>query len=157
MRFLLASLLLGAALGCGEDRLGPGADGLVGQWQAETMPLQPRGTMDRTLVILADGRSENHVITRGLDDGQRPGDLTDETTLFGRLIVSGSYFRVVPDSVVSQFWFEGASHQEVQRDFSGWPRDSTHFEIQGTQLTLEFYTYPADAPELTRQTLTRVQ
>jgi hypothetical protein len=39
MRFLPGSLLLGAALGCGEYRLGPGADALVGQWQAETVRL----------------------------------------------------------------------------------------------------------------------
>ncbi len=50
----------------------------------------------------------------------------------------------------------GPTHREVQHDFSGWPRDSTRYEIHANVLVLEFYTYPADAPVLTRQTLTRV-
>jgi hypothetical protein len=56
-------------------------------------------------VIRADGRSDNHVITKGVDDGRSPSDPDDETTLFGCLMMRGSYFRVLPDSVVSRYWF----------------------------------------------------
>lgn len=157
MKPLLCCLLTGAALGCGESRLAPGADSLVGQWQAETERLQPRGSMDRTLMIRPDGRSESQVVTRGLYAGQAAGDLAAETTLYGRILVRGAYFRVEPDSEVTLDRFDGSSHRVVQRNFSNWPRDSTHFEIQDARLTLEFYTYPADAPVLTRQTLTRVR
>lgn len=157
MRRLLDCLCLGAILGCGEDAVAPGVEPLVGQWQAQTEPLQPRGSLDRVLVVTADGRSESHVIDRGLYDGQAPGDLSAESVLYGRILVRGSYFTVRPDSEVTHDLFYGPAHREVQRDFSGWPRDSTRFEVRGNRLDLEFYTYPADAPVLTQRTFTRVQ
>jgi hypothetical protein len=66
-------------------------------------------------------------------------------------------FVVEPDSEVTRDVFYGPDARFVRRDFSGEPRDSTRFEVRGDHLSLEFYTYPADAPVLTRQTLTRVQ
>lgn len=157
MRFLLGYVCLGAALGCSEIAVAPETEPLVGQWQAEREPLQPRGSMERLLVITADGRSASHVIDRGLYPGQASADLSAETVLYGHILVRGSYFRVQPDSEVTHDLFYGPNHRAVQRDFSGWPRDGTRFEIRGNQLRLEFYTYPADAPVLTERTFTRVQ
>jgi hypothetical protein len=71
--------------------------------------------------------------------------------------VMSSYFLVHPDSEVTHDLFYGPMHRSVQRDFSGWPRDSTHFVIQGDGLVLEYYSYPADAPVLTEQTYNRVR
>jgi hypothetical protein len=48
-------------------------------------------------------------------------------------------------------------HRSVQRGFPGWTRDSTRFAIQGDNLVLEYYSYPADAPVLTEQTYTRLR
>lgn len=156
MRSLLGCLCLGMALGCSGEAVAPEVQPLVGHWQAQTEPLQPRGSLDRLLVISANGQSESHVINRGLYDGQAPGDLAAETVLYGRLVVRGSYFTVHPDSEVTHDLFYSPAHHTVQRDFSGWPGDSTRFEIREDELVLEFYTYPADAPEFTQRTFTRV-
>jgi len=51
--------------------------------------------------------------------------------------------------------FYGPTHRHVQRDFSGWPRDSTQYQIRANELHLEYYSYPADAPVLTRRVLYR--
>jgi hypothetical protein len=134
-----------------------GDSALVGQWRAPTEPLQPRGSLDWILVIAADGRSESHAIERGLYDGQAPDALAAEIVLYGRILIRGSYFTVLPDSEVTHDLFYGPGHRSVQRDFSGWPRDSTRFDIRGNELDLEFYTYPADAPVLTQRTFARVQ
>jgi len=80
-----------------------------------------------------------------------------ESVLYGRSVVRGSYFLVNPDSQVTRDWFYGPMHRSVQRDFPGWPRDSTRFAIQGDNLVLEYYSYPADAPVLTEQTCTRLR
>ena len=157
IRVLLGCLCLGAIIGCGEEPIAPGIQPLVGRWQAPTEPLQPRGSLDRVLVITTDGRSESHVIGRGLYEGQAPGDLAAETVLYGRILVRGSYFTVLPDSAVTHDLFYGPAHRSVQRDFSGSAPDSTRFEIRGNELDLQLYTYPDDAPELTERTFTRVQ
>lgn len=157
MRVLFGCLCVGAVLACGDATGAAGLDPLIGTWQAPTAPLQPRGSLDRILVITADARSESHVIDRGLYEGQAPGDLAMESVLYGRIVVRGSYFLVHPDSQVTHDLFYGPMHRSVQRDFSGWPRDSTHFAIQGDNLVLEYYSYPADAPVLTEQTYARVR
>jgi hypothetical protein len=157
MRLLFGYIGLGAALGCSDMAVSPETAPLVGQWQEEVVALQPQGTMERLLMITADGRSESHVIDRGLYEGQAPADLSAEIVLYGRILVHDDYFRVLPDSEVTHDLFYGPNHRAVQRDFSGWPRDSTHFAIQGDELVLEYYSYPADAPVLTEQTYTRVR
>jgi hypothetical protein len=134
-----------------------GLDPLIGTWQAPTARVQPRGSLNRILVITTDGRSENHSVMRGLYEGQTPGDLAMESVLYGRIVVRGSYFLFNPDSLVTHDLFYGPMDRSVERDFSGWPRDSTHFAIQGNNLVLEYYSYPADAPVLTEQTYTRVR
>ena len=142
MRVLFRCLCVGGVLACADATGAPDLDPLIGTWQAPTEPLQPRGSLDRTLVITADGRSESHVIDRGLYEGQAPGDLAMESVVYGRIVVRGSYFLVDPDSQVTHDLFYGPMHRSVQRDFSGWPRDSTHFAIQGDDLALEYHSYP---------------
>jgi hypothetical protein len=157
MRVLLACLSLLAVLGCGDDVVAPELEALVGRWQAESEPLQPRGSLDRLFVVTADGRSENHTITRGLYAGQTADALSAEVVLYGRIRVRGNYFSIRPEAETTRDIFYGLSHRSVQRDFSGWPRDSTRFELRGDELFLEFYTYPADAPVLTQRLLSRAR
>jgi hypothetical protein len=111
--------------------------------------------MDGLFVVTASGATENHVISRGLY-GQSANELSMESVLYGHIAISGDKFLITPDSLVTHDVFYGPSHREVQRDFTGWPRDSTRFAILANALELEFYTYPADAPVLTRQVLYRV-
>ena len=61
-----------------------------------------------------------------------------------------------PDSLVTMDTFYGPTYRHVQRDFSGWPRDTTQYQIRANELHLEYYSYPADAPVLTRRVLYRV-
>lgn len=70
--------------------------------------------------------------------------------------IRDGYFAIQPDSVVTCDLFYGPSHRSVKRDFTGGPADSTWFEVRGDELLLEFYTYPADAPVLIQQVLSRV-
>jgi hypothetical protein len=123
MRVLIGYLCLAPVFGCGDDVVEPGAQSLVGRWQAETEPLQPRGSLDRLFVVTTDGRSESHASSRGLYAGQRADDLSAETVLYGHILVRGNYFTVHPDSEVTHDLFYGPSHRAVQRDFTGWARE----------------------------------
>jgi hypothetical protein len=157
MRAALSSLFVLGVLGCDDSALAPEAEALIGRWRAEVEPLQPQGSMERMFIVTSHGRSENHTVTRGLY-ADRPSDaLSADVVLYGRIVVRGNYFHIQPDSLVTHDTFYGPSHRSLQRDFSGWPRDSTRFTLNGEELSLEFYTYPADAPVLTRQVLSRVR
>jgi hypothetical protein len=144
-----------AVFACG-DVLSAQFAQLVGRWRPSTQSLQPRGTMDGLFVVSADGATENHVITRGVYSDQSPGDLSGRSVLYGQIVVRGDKFIITPDSLVTHDLFYGPTHRHVQREFTGWPRDSTRYAIEGDQLVLEYYTYPADAPVLTRRVLSRV-
>jgi hypothetical protein len=155
VRFAL--LCVGALLGCGDATVAPELEPLTGTWQAPTEALQPRGTLDRVLVITADGRSETHVVSRGLYEGQASGDLALESVLYARIVIRGSYLLVHPDSLVTRDLFYGPENRSVQRESAGWPRDSTRFGVRGSNLVLEYSAYPADVPGLLQQTYTRVR
>ena len=153
----LTPLLLAVGiLACAGDSVSPELGQLVGNWRPPTVQLQPQGTMDGLFVVMANGATENHVISRGLY-GQSADELSMESVLHGHIGISGDKFLITPDSLVTHDVFYGPSHREVQRDFSAWPRDSTRFAIQANVLQLEFYSYHADAPVLTRQVLYRVR
>ena len=141
---------------CAGDGVSPDLGQLVGEWRPPTVRLQPRGTMDGLFAVAANGATENHVISRGLY-GQSANELSMESVLYGQIRISGDKFLVTPDSLVTHDVFYGPSHRDVQRDFTGWPRDSTRFAIRANVLELEFYSYPADAPVLTHQVLYRVR
>ena len=145
-----------AVLGCGEGVVSPELGGLLGIWSPPTQQLQPQGTMEGLFIVRADGATEDHVIARGLY-GQSANEVSLQSILYGHIGVNGNKFLISPDSLVTHDEFYGPTHREVQRDFRGWPRDSTTYEIHVNVLVLEFYTYPADAPILTRQTLMRVR
>jgi hypothetical protein len=141
MRILLGCLCLVTIIGCGDELVAPGIQPLVGQWQAPTEPLQPRGSLDRLLVITADGRSESHVIDRGLYEGQAPGDLAAEIVLYGRIQVRGSYFTVLPDSEVTHDLFY-SPHRSVQREFWAGPEIVRGSRFGGTSSSSSFIPIP---------------
>ena len=156
MRLPFLLLIPAAVLGCAEDVVSPELGALVGIWSPPTQQLQPQGTMEGLFIVRADGVAEQHVIARGLY-GQSADEISLRSILYGHIGVNGSKFLISPDSLVTHDAFYGPTHRDVQRDFRGWPRDSTRYAIHANVLVLEFYTYPADAPVLTRQTLTRVR
>ena len=112
---------------------------------------------ERLFVVTAEGRSETRTTLRGLYEDQVADALSAEVVLYGRVRARDGYFAIQPHSEVTRDLFYGPSHRAVNREFSGWPADSTHFELRGDELLLlESHTYPADAPVLTRQVLSRV-
>jgi hypothetical protein len=129
---------------------------LVGQWRAPAEQLKPQGTMDVLFIVSPESETQNHVINRRLYPNQASGDLSSHQVLYGHIGVSGDKFAIHPDSLVTTDIFYGPTYHNVQRDFSGWPRDSTRYQIRGNELHLEYYSYPADAPVLTRRVLYRV-
>ena len=112
--------------------------------------------MDGVFVVRPDGQTQNHVFSRGVYANQASGDLSTHEVLYGHIAVSPSKFIIHPDSLVTVDVFYDPSDRSVQRDFSGRPIDSTRYDIRGDELHLEYYTYPADAPVLTRAVLYRV-
>jgi hypothetical protein len=145
-----------ALLGCDEPALAPDAEALVGRWQAPTETLGPKGSLEWRFVVTAGGHSETRTTSRGVYAGQDADALSAEVVLYGRIRVRDGYFAIQPDSEVTRDLFYGPSYRSVKREFTGWPADSTHFELRGDELLLEFYTYPADAPVLTQRVLSRV-
>jgi hypothetical protein len=102
-----------------------------------------------------DRHTEEQVTSRGLYPDQTPDQVSAQVVLFGRITVCGDQFLIHPDSEVTHDLFYGASHRSVRRDFTGWPLDSVRYAVRRDELHMELYTYPADAPELTRRVLYR--
>ena len=152
----LLGALAATLLACSPDPVSPGLSQLVGHWRSPTQSLQPHGTMEGLFIVVADGATENHVITRGVYSNQGAGDVSTHEVLYGHIGVSGDKFVIHRDSLVTTDVFYGPTYRYVQRDFTGWPRDSTQYRVRGNELHLEFYTYPADAPVLTHSVLYRV-
>src|SRR5205814_479241 len=152
---LLPSLSMLLLLGCAAEPVAPGAEDLVGRWRSEPEALSPNGSMDRVFIVLGDRHTVQQVTSRGLLPGQMPDQVSAQVALFGRIAVRGDQFVIHPDSEVTHDVFYGPSNRSVRRDFRGWPLDSVRYAVQGEELRLEFYTYPADAPELTRQVFHR--
>ena len=152
--------LLGALavtlVACSPDPISPGVAQLVGRWRSPTQSLQPHGTMEGLFIVAADGETENHVLTRGVYSNQGAGGLSTHEVLYGHIGVNGDKFLIHRDSLVTMDAFYGSTSRHVQRDFSGWPQDSTQYQIRANELHLQFYTYPADAPVLTHSVLYRV-
>jgi hypothetical protein len=133
---LLHYISIALLLGCAAEPIAPGAEDLVGRWRSQPESLSPGGSMDRLFVVGRDGHAEDQVTSRGVYPGQLPDQVSAQVVLFGRI---------------------GVSNRSVRRDFTGWPLDSVRYAVRGDELHLEFYTYPADAPELTRQVLYQSQ
>jgi hypothetical protein len=152
---LLPQLPIALLLGCAAEPIAPGAEDLLGRWRSEPEALSPNGSMDRVFIVSADRHTEEQVTSRGLYPGQMPGQVSSQVVLFGRIDVRGDQFVIHPDSEVTHDVFYGSSNRSVRRDFTGWPLDSVRYAVRGEELQLEFYTYPADAPELTRRVFHR--
>ncbi len=153
---LPAALVAAALVACSADPVSPGLSQLVGHWRAPSQPLQPQGTMDGLFIVRADATTEDHVMTRGVYSNQAPDDPSAHEVLYGHIGVREDKFVIHPDSLVTTDLFYGPTYRHVQRDFSGWPQDSSQYQIRGNELQLEYYRYPADAPVLTRRVLYRV-
>jgi hypothetical protein len=154
---LLHTLSLAPLLGCAAEPVAPGAEDLVGRWRSEPETLSPGGSMDQLFVVGRDGRTEEQVTSRGVYPDQTPDQVSAQVVLFGRIAVRGDKFVIHPDSEVTHDVFYGPSNRSVRRDFTGCPLDSVRYAVRGDELHLEFVTYPADAPELTRRVLYRSQ
>jgi hypothetical protein len=130
--------------------------GLIGVWCTRVQPVSPTGTWQRTLVVRRDDRVERREVSYGLYPGDAPSKISASSTLYGSLGATGTKYVIHPDSLVSEDTFGGTFRRTVQRDFSGWRRDSVTYSIRGDRLELGYYTYPADAPVFTREVMYRV-
>jgi hypothetical protein len=157
-RSLLVALAATAPVaGCGDGPVAATPAALVGSWRSRVEAIQPQGSWQRTLVVHPDMRVESRGVTYGLYPGDAPGAVSASSALYGRLGATGTRFLIQPDSLVTEDRFHGPDYHHVQRDFTGLPSDSTAFEIRGGVLTLTYYSYPADAPVVTRSVYYRVR
>ena len=158
-----AAVLGAASAACaGDDAvLAPEQGGaLVGVWRTAREPLQPQGSVQSTWGVGADGRLEQRLVMYGVYPRDGANDVSAETRQFGRIGATATAFVVRLDSTVTHDAFYGPDHRDVRRyPIAGVvaPRDSTFYQVVGDTLKLTYYSYPADAPVLTRGTMFRVR
>jgi hypothetical protein len=89
--------------------------------------------------------------------GQRASDLSAYSRTVGTFAVAGDRLSFDPDSLVSWDRFYGAASPEtVQSPYPyGGLYDDARFRLAPWVLTLDYTTYPADAPVPTRRTFRR--
>jgi hypothetical protein len=143
--------------GCATEPFAPrsGSSPLVGSWRSAVWRLQPQGTWQRWFLVTTDSRVQQGFVDWGLYLGQDPTAISARSVLYGRIAIRGDAYVIHPDSEVTEDTFYGPNSRSVQRNFSGWPEDSVRFAIAGGTLFRQYYSYPADAPVITRDTLYR--
>ncbi len=152
-RVVLLSAVLLAGCRAATETLPRWSSALVGEWRSNAVALQPRGAMERVLLVYPTREVRDERIARGVYAGQQPDALSMRDVLYGRIDVGQGSYVIHPDSEVTEDAFSGSLSHSVNVNFSGWSADTVHFTVAGPALYLEYLTYPADAPVATRDTL----
>jgi hypothetical protein len=149
----LAPILLAFTCGCSEPTP---SDDIVGGWIAATRDLDPTGYDQSRLSFSPSGKFSWVVNTYGLYPGQARDELTDYTRIEGRYEVSNGRLVMTTERSVTWDRFYGAHSPEVVEDpYVITLFDQARYSIGGNRLTLDYLSYPADAPVSTRQEFVR--
>lgn len=151
----LATIAICASCSSSVDSLA--TSDIAGRWVTPSEGLRPAGLYGRQLTFTNDGRFVSEVRSYGVYPKQRPEDLSSYTRIIGTFAVAGDQLSFEPESLITWDSFYGADSPEmVQTPYPyGSLYDDARFRIDGETLTLDFTTYPADAPEPTRQVFQR--
>lgn len=137
------------------DPLAPTAD-LHGTWSTGRMTMQPRGSWETVLTFSSDGRFSQTVSNYGVYAGTAPDALVSRTVIAGTYSLVDDRLDVSPATYtwMDTFYDDPGPHggEPPARLYT----DCTYW-ILGLVLTLQYTTYPADAPVATTATFVRVR
>jgi hypothetical protein len=160
LRTILAAALL-AATACASDEPTAGASsGLVGRWTSERFPSLPQGTYDYRLTFGGDGRFEWTWSSYGIYEGQSASQLSAYTVTTGSYRAEGGELTLLTEQTRTWDRFYGADSKEDVRRFSppaGTLYDRAQYRVEGGVLTLDYLSYPLDAPVPTQATFRRAR
>jgi hypothetical protein len=145
------------ALACDNQPVAPKVvSPLVGDWVAPTENLHPKGTMTRRLGISESGEFTFRTDMFGIYPGQNPSYLSAYTRMTGTFTIDGDKLVLTATRVATWDSFYGAGSQERVETVNTVLLDQAHFGIVGQTLTLNYVSYPADAPVPTTMSFTRL-
>jgi hypothetical protein len=140
---------------CRQSTAPPGS-ALVGGWMAPREALRPSGSMTRNLGFSENGTFVYTVNSYGVYGGNTPGQLSAYTNITGTYQVDGNRVALTATRIATWDSFYGAGSPERVEMVSRSIFDQARFTILGGLLTLDYITYPADAPVPTRLFFTRL-
>lgn len=144
------------ALGCSSPTV-VDAGGLAGRWQSPRESLQPAGSYQTTFTFRNDGGVTWEARLYGLYPGQGPDDLSAYSRTTGMFRITAESLLVRSQVLVSWDQFYGADSpaQIITYDSTSvvW---RSHYSLEADHLTLQYLSYPADAPVPTTATYVRV-
>src|SRR5438105_13293246 len=144
-------LVMGVVAAACRDSTAPTApSALVGAWMAPRETLRPSGSMTRYLGFSEDGTFVYTVNSYGIYGGSTPGQLSAYTITTGSYQVDGDRIALTAKRVTTWDSFYGAGSPERVELVSTSIFDQARFSIVVGLLTLDYITYPADAPVPTR-------
>lgn len=133
------------------------ASDIVGQWTAAREEASPTGSYSRQLTFSNDGHFVLEFRSYGVYQGQQADDLSSYSRTAGTFTVAGDRLSFDPESLTTWDAFYGASSPETVRTPYPYASfyDDARYRVEGNTLTLDYTSYPADAPEVTRQLFQR--
>jgi hypothetical protein len=148
----LAPVLLALTCGCSE----PSSDELVGSWITATQELNPAGFYQSTLSLSAFGVFRWEVRDYGIYPGQPRNELSAYTRIEGTFETRNDRLVLTTERSVTWDRFYGAESPEVVEDPYNVPLfDQARYTIGGNRLTLNYLSYPFDAPVASEQEFVR--
>jgi hypothetical protein len=153
-----ASFVLYLAVVAGITSCTPSTDSetsLIGNWSVRES-LGP-GYYTTQLTFAGDGTFTDAVRNFGSYPGQSKDDLSSYTIMSGTYKVEGDQLQTNITHIAVWDRFYGANSPETVQTVNTTVFDQTHFRIVGPMLTLDYVSYPADAPVPTTMTFVRVE
>ena len=126
----------------------PSPDSAVGRWRTDPEPLAPRGTAVSELTFTAEGRFASDVRFFAVYEAQGPSELSASSRTVGRYQIENGRLHLQPDSLIS---FDTINREPSVIVTSPYPYDRAPFDgatitVSSDRLTLNYLSYPADAP-----------
>jgi hypothetical protein len=148
----LAPILLALTCGCSE----PATDDFTGAWITAARDLDPTGYDQSELRFGSGGGFRWEVRSYGLYPAQRADDLSAYVRIEGTFETRNDRLIMSPQRSVTWDRFYGADSPEVVQEHYHVPLfDGARFTIAGDRLTLNYFSYPFDAPVATEQEFVR--
>lgn len=156
-RFPIIFAVIPAFLACSNSTEPLPADSLLGQWHTEPVQLNPAGSHQYHLTFSARGTFAAEVRTYGLYPKQRPDELSAYVRTSGTFTFADDQLSFKPASTVTWDRFYGADSPSIVQTPSPYQSiyDDARYRVDGGILTLDYITYPADAPVPTRKVFRR--